>query len=315
MKIVDWRQVDARALALVFARERVRWLIDLGWDTRESWVEVEKARTGWGLPGLAALDDSGRVRGLTFFHATGRRFDLGGVFAESPSVRDSLLDAAIEICEQGDSETLSAFLYAGASPPAERLAERGFRLEAFDYLVASVDAEHDVRGTGRERERPDVEYRSWHRDDVPRVARLLHASYDAAHAHPFVASHTESGWVEYVERLVLYSGCGTLLEDASMLAWSGQDLVGAVLVTHLGPGTAHIAQLAVHPRWRRQRLADGLLDAAGAVIGQDGYGRLTLLTSSRNLGAQALYRGRGFVSAATFVSATKALAGAARRAS
>ena len=80
MTIVDWREVDARALALVFARERARWLVELGWETRESWMHVERARSTWGLPGIAVIDESGRVRGLTFFHETHGRFDIGGVF-------------------------------------------------------------------------------------------------------------------------------------------------------------------------------------------------------------------------------------------
>ena len=143
MKIVDWRQVDARALALVFARERARWIVELGWETQESWLQVERARTTWGLPGLAAIDDSGRVRGLTFFHASGSRFEVGGVFAESDKTREALLDAAIEICEETGGDDLKAFLYAGASPSAEQLTGRGFVLERVRLLEGG-----DWRGCG-----------------------------------------------------------------------------------------------------------------------------------------------------------------------
>ena len=138
MTIVDWRQVDARALALVFARERARWLVELGWDTREAWVQVERARTTWGLPGLAALDESGRVRGLTFFQETNGNYDIGGVFADSESTRRQLLDAAIAVCEEAGGEELTAFLYAGASPSVEHMTGCGLSLQQFDYLTCAV---------------------------------------------------------------------------------------------------------------------------------------------------------------------------------
>lgn len=324
MIIVDWRQVDPRALTLVFARERVRWLIDLGWDTREAWIQVEKARTGWGLPGLAAIDESGRVRGLAFFHENGKRFDLGGVFAESAVIRQSLLDAVIEVCEDTDGEEVTAFVYEGSSPSRDQLTERGFVLEPFDYLVAALlPPETSVSGDesyGGRAFRPggpggpgEPSLRDWQKDDVNALAALLSASYGSSEAQPFVQDVSTDGWRDYVTKLVQHAACGALVPEATTLAVDGDRVVGAVLVTHLGPSTSHIAQLAVHPECRRRGVGRALLDRATAVAANLEYSRMTLLVSASNSAAQTLYRSRGFVRSAAFLSATKALRAKAER--
>lgn len=308
--IVDWRDVDARALALVFARERARWLVELGWETRDSWLHIERARTTWGLPGLAAVDDGGRVRGLTFFHANGPRFDLGGVFAESPHIRQSLLDAAISVCDDAGGVEMAAFLYEGACPDATALASRGFVVEPAHYLSLTLDK---VNPAPVGSEDPQVMIRDWRREDVGRVAELLHRSYDETAARRFVPDGGEAGWRDYLDRLIRHAPCGSVLPSCTRLASVAELLVGAVLVTELGPGTAHLAQVVVHPDWRRRGLGGELVDEAVQRIRAAGYGRVTLLASAVNGAAQSLYRDRGFATVATFLSATRVL-GASRAA-
>jgi ribosomal protein S18 acetylase RimI-like enzyme len=325
MTLVDWRHLDARALALVFARERARWLVELGWETRDSWLQVERARTTWGLPGIAAVDESGRVRGLTFFHASGSRFELGGVFAEAADLRQRLLDAAVDVCTEAGGECLSAFLYAGASPSEAVLTGQGFKVERFDYLtvegarVRGCEGAREgarVRGCeGTEVQASDLHVRDWRKTDVDALAALLHVSYDQTAAARFVTEPTRDGWRRYVANLVEQTACGVVVPRLTRLAWWRDGLVGAVLVTALAPGTAHVAQLAVHPDWRRRHLAGTLLDETLSLARSAGYTRTTLLTGTRNVAAQALYRGRGFTASAQFLSATLPLAGRVARAS
>ncbi len=304
MTIVDWRDVDARALALVFARERARWLVELGWETRDSWIHIERARTTWGLPGLAAVDDGGRVRGLTFFHAHGRRYDLGGVFAESPHVRQALLDAAVSVCDDAGGDELAAFMYEGACPDMPTLASRGFAVESVHYLAMPLDK---APAASRGSDDPQVLMRDWRPEDLRRVAELLHRGYDESAARRFVPEVTESGWRDYLDRLVRHAPCGSILPSCTRLALVAELLVGAVVVTELGPGTAHLAQVVVHPDWRRRGLAGELLDDALQRSRSAGYSRATLLAAATNSPAQSLYRDRGFTPAATFISATRSL--------
>ncbi|MEQ1759081.1 MAG: GNAT family N-acetyltransferase [Vicinamibacterales bacterium] len=302
MTIVDWRGVDARTLALVFARERARWLADLGWDTREAWLHIERARTTWGLPGLAAVDEGGRVRGLTFFHDTNGRFDIGGVFADSDRVRERLLETAISVCEDAKAGEISTFFYSTDTATAGVLATRGFELEQVDYLSLALDRAH-ITGTGRAL--TTVACRGWQNDDVEALAGLLHVSYDPEAARRFVPEVTPEGWRHYVSTLVTHGACGAVLPSMTRLAWSQNQLVGAVLATDLGPATAHIAQVAVHPAWRRKGLAGDLIDEAVSRAMTSGYARITLLASAVNPSAQKLYRDRGFVATATFMAASR----------
>lgn len=311
MKIVDWRQVDARALALVFARERARWLVELWWDTREAWTQVECARSTWGLPGLAAVDDGGRVRGLTFFHADGARFEMGGVFAESEPVRLALLDGAIAVCEEAGGDEIRAFAYAGVSSTAGVFESRGFAVEGVDYLsldLGAADGAGPVKCLG-------LSVRGWQDGDVEQVGALLHASYDAASARRFVADGSAAGWRTYVGNLVKHAALGRILPDATRIASAGDRLVGAVLATDLGPATAHIPQVAIHPQWRRKGLAGALVDDAARRLRTSGYARVTLMASASNRAAQVLYRKRGFVEAGTFISALRLRDPAVARAS
>ena len=310
MTIVDWRQVDARGLALVYARERARWLVELGWETRESWLHVERARTTWGLPGLAAIDDGGRVRGLTLFHATGARFDIGGVFAESTAVREALIDAAVTVCDDAGGEEVAAFLYTPDSGTRELFQARGFAVDRVDYLTLALDGER-ARPRGGEEGKTKVALRDWQAGDVEVLASLLHASYDSASARRFVPDASAQGWSLYVARLVQHHACGKVLPSATRLAFADGMLVGAVFVTELGPATAHIAQVAVHPAWRRKGLSSALIDEATRLARAMSYTRITLLASTSNAAAQALYRDRGFVESGMFLAATKSLVGGA----
>jgi ribosomal protein S18 acetylase RimI-like enzyme len=120
------------------------------------------------------------------------------------------------------------------------------------------------------------------------------------------------GWRHYVGTLVEHRACGTVLPSTTRLAVAGGTLVGAALVTDLGPVTAHIAQVAVCPEWRRRGLAAHLIDETARRARVSGYARMTLLASASNAAAQSLYRGRGYLPRGTFLAATMRLA--ARRA-
>jgi len=74
-------------------------------------------------------------------------------------------------------------------------------------------------------------------------------------------------------------------------------------MTALGPGVAHVAQVAVHPQRRGQGLAGKLLDRALALAHAAGRSRTTLLVEDGATAARTLYARRGFRPCAGFIAA------------
>jgi ribosomal protein S18 acetylase RimI-like enzyme len=153
----------------------------------------------------------------------------------------------------------------------------------------------------------EVVVRDWGAGDVDALAGLLHVSYDAASARRFVSEPGEHSWRGYLGALIQHHACGSILPGATRMAVADGRLVGAALATELGPGTAHLAQVVVHPDWRGRGLAGDLIDEAARAARHHGRSRMTLLASASNGPAQTLYRGRGYVSCGEFVSAIRPL--------
>jgi ribosomal protein S18 acetylase RimI-like enzyme len=70
-------------------------------------------------------------------------------------------------------------------------------------------------------------------------------------------------------------------------------LQAIALVTILGTGTAHLAQLAVHPALRRNGVGRALAADVFAFAARAGYVRISLLVASENDAARSLYRSLG----------------------
>ncbi len=71
--------------------------------------------------------------------------------------------------------------------------------------------------------------------------------------------------------------------------------VAAMLVLWLILDEAHIATIATHPDFRRQKIGERLLLHALAAAREEGVGRAFLEVRVSNLAAQALYKKYGFV--------------------
>lgn len=302
MRTLDWRDADPAALAPLFTRERERWMAGLRWETSDAWSEVEQARTTWGLPGFVAVDGTGTIQGISFHLPTATRLELGGLFGESPEAAHALVRATIAAAGEAGVDEVSCFLYESRPLVADALGASGFLVEPFPYLVRPLTA-----GLGEPR-RLDalVRVREWSPDDVEPLAALFASAYDPMSARRFTTSPTPDGWAHYVSNLVGQTACGLLDPSATRMAWDGDRLVGAVIVTTIGPRTAHVAQVAVHPDWRGRGIARALV-ADGCLRSAAGADRITLLVGSGNSAARALYASMGFEPHARFLAATRAV--------
>lgn len=301
MNVIDWRRVEPGAIARLFAHEREQWLVDLGWDTTDNFAAIEHARTTWGLPGLAVVGPEGLV-GLTFFFATASRFDIGGLWATSRDAAEHLLRAVTEAGRDAGLVEGGAFVRV---PPyvVEAFQATGFTVEPFHYLSRTLRTESQgIPNLGH------LASRTWQDGDEALVADLLAQSYHPSDGERFAPGGGADAWRAYVASLTQQTACGRLLPECSHLMFEGPALVGATLVTHLGPSTAHLAQLAVRAGWQGRGVGAWLVRTSEESALKSGSTRMTLLVSGRNDAAQRLYARRGYVDVATFIGASRPVA-------
>ncbi len=124
---------------------------------------------------------------------------------------------------------------------------------------------------------------------------------------PSRRSGTLAEWAQYVAQIIKTPGCGRFLPAASVSVQHPADdrLRGLVLTTTLQRDTAHIAQLAVDPAYRRRGLARALVEDASRRASAAGCWRVTLLVADDNTAARDLYASLGFEPVAHFLHATR----------
>ncbi len=300
MNIIDWRRADPVLMRALYSEEHQRWLGQLGWNTTETWSEVEEARVAGRLPGYLARPDGGDpadVRGWAYALMDAGVLQVGGFTARSPDATRVLLDALTAQAAAERAESLSAFVYSDAPGLEQELETRRFRVGRYRYLVRQPSVSNPTNIEPAD---------AWAAGDIPRAAALLQSAYGPS-GQAFAAHGRIEEWERYVRNLVEYPACGHFDAAATRVLREGDGLVGLVMVTALGPGLAHIAQVAVHPASRGRGIAGRLLDDAIAYVTSQGLPRVSLLVRDDAADANALYARRGFEPTATFVSASKNL--------
>jgi ribosomal protein S18 acetylase RimI-like enzyme len=300
VNVCDWRDVAPDVVTPLYARARQRWLRSLGWETSATWRRIEEARTTWGLPGVLAVDDAGRVQGWMFFLPHEDVLQVGGLAADSPLATRALLDALVEIGESSGARGLSCFMFDEAPGVAAELTRRGFETEPFLYY--SRDIARNDRAA-----RSDTQ--AWPAGDLDMpataagAAALLQAAYSAEDSKYLAPGHTLEGWARYVRNLVEQTGLGEMNHAATRVL-RGRDgrLEALVLVTTLSAATAHIAQVAVHPSRRGEGLAAALVEEACDRAARQGCTRVTLLAGASNSPARRLYERLGFTAGPLFLA-------------
>jgi ribosomal protein S18 acetylase RimI-like enzyme len=319
MILRDWQEVPADALAEVYASERERWLRALRWDSAAAWQEVEHARTAWGLPGFVVTDDGGRLAGVAYYLIEDGRLDIGGLASDDGAATDLLLDGILSAARDAGSGLVRGLLFDAAAALPSALRGRGFDVRRHIYLSRCLTADATaatspaVRLWSRLVERPrsggeiaaaaDI----WRTSDVDAAAALLGRAYDVEAGRLFAPNGDAGEWVRYVGNLVGHVGCGTVNPSMSQVVRDGEDMLALALVSDIGPGTAHLAQLVVDRRLRGERLGEALVARACQQLQAAGYSTLTLLVDEGNAPARALYDRAGFRHDATFLAGALAL--------
>lgn len=306
VRCLPWAEARPAAMAAVFAAEAARWRDTLAWDTATLWPVLEHARVTGALPGLVLREADEAVSGWTYAAVRDGELLCGAFSAPDAAGTVQLLDGLLALPAATAANRLVCFAFTDAPDLAPALAARGFQLDPHEYLTRPLATVPPAPRPGR----------AWDVRDLDATAELFRASYPVSDpGRPFAHNSRPAEWQRYVADLVLGQGCGRFRPSLSIaVPGAGGTLDAAAVVTDLGAGTAHLAQLAVRPGLRGAGLGAAMLASLSASCQAAGFSRLSLLVGASNTTARRLYARAGFMSAGWFVSATRSgLAGDARR--
>jgi ribosomal protein S18 acetylase RimI-like enzyme len=294
--IVDWRDVPPETVRGLLLAERCRALEERHWDLAHLFRTVEQARHRGDLPGLILRSSSGTAVGWVFFVLSNRLLQIGGLHAETAGGVRRLLTAVMHSPEAALAQGVSCFLHARSPSLASALTRLGFDLQRYEYLEAMLTPSWPVTA-------PEVPSQAMTHADAPHLVRLLARGYDGqAVSRAFAPNARLDEWATYVRQLLSGPSAGAWRPDLSLVLTAPDGrLAGAIVVTEVASGVAHVAQLVVDPDHRRRGVARALLSAAGAAAAAQGVTRVTLMVSDANDRALALYRSLGFSPRSVFL--------------
>lgn len=292
----DWRSVPIAVIHELYAAEQRRWENLLDWDPGGAWTELERGRLLGTVSGLVAFGPDGRPAGWTYFLVHGGALQVGGFVADSEATAVALLDGICSAPVSDAAERVTFFAFTDAPGLVAALRARGLVVDRYWYLRRNL-----VGAVGT----PGSDMRSWTIQQADATAALLRRAFEHQDAsRPFAPDGTAEEWQDYVTQLVTGAGCGSLLPAACYGIGAGPGRLAAIaLVTRIGPMTAHLAQLAVDPQMRGQRIGSALVEAACGAAARAGCTRMTLLVGGRNQAARALYQRARFEPAGSFIAA------------
>ncbi|MCX6537723.1 MAG: GNAT family N-acetyltransferase [Acidobacteria bacterium] len=305
MTLDDWRDANSTLVAGLYEDEQRRWQRELAWDTCTSWAIVEAGRQRGDVLGWILRDQTGEVRGWTYYVLFEGELQIGALSADRAIDVRELLDGVLGSPEASLASSISCFVYPAPASLLSALRRRRFSVRRSLYLTLPLGADTFDRRPGA----AGLRMRPYRSADMLGAVRLLASAYDGAPGAVCFAPHGRlDEWVRYLRQLIERQSCGRFLPEASFVADdpSSGRLLGAVLTTALSPGTAHIAQVVVGPQNARQGVGRTLLSQAFAAAGQAGYSSITLMVDEGNAPARTLYARQGFVECSAFASARRA---------
>lgn len=300
----DWRHASADVVARLLDRERLRWIDALHWDMSGSFDLLERARLAGHAAGFVASDRDGEIAGWTYYVLQNRRLQIGGLVAASVEVTRRLVDAVLRAPEAEMAADVLCFALPSSPALEGALTRRRFDVRRYLYLRRTLSP--------GSLEAPAValagHVRPWAEDDAVASVRLFARAYAGVPgARAFAPRGTLEEWAHYLAQLIKTPVCGRFLPAASLVAQHPADdrLRGVALTTALQRDTAHIAQIAIDPAYRRRGLARALVQEASRRAAAEGFWRMTLLVAEENVEARALYASLGFEEHAAFLYATR----------
>jgi GNAT superfamily N-acetyltransferase len=295
IRCTPWRHAPQALVAPLIAAEARAWLDVLHWDVSEAWQVIEPARLAGQVPGFLVEDDEATI-GWTAYLQHRQSLQVMALVSTRRDATQALVDAILASPEAGRTDVAIVCVRDAAVGLSDVLGSRGFQVEAYRYMSLAL------AGLGA----PAPVFPAWQDHDDAAADLCARAYGGASGVRAFAPNGTQAEWREYIGQLRKGPGCGWFAPDLSFVAPGPTPgaLDGAIMMTDLGPGTAHLAQVAVDPSARRRGLGRQLVcHALGRAATM--FERATLLVSGGNAPAVTLYESMGFEEVATFVVAAR----------
>lgn len=243
MRLVHWREPDPQSFHDIWHSLSRRWAERLSWDSTSTWITIESQRRAGTLPGLALVEGQ-QVLAWCYFGVHRNTLQIGGLESQNDAQTRELMDAVIEVAAPDVApDGMMLFGFSDAPGLESVLRARGFAVDRYLYLS------RDLSGQSVDAVDPD-----WDRRVAVLMPGLLERAYGPPElTRPFVRQGQPDEWREYVGQVLGANACGQFEPRLSAARLSDLgDLDGAVVTTVIGPGSAHIAQVAVRPERDRK---------------------------------------------------------------
>lgn len=296
----DWRTCDPADIVPLVEAEIRAWRDVLSWDVAEAWSVIEPARQSGHLPGLVAVAPDGRATGWAAYLPHNGHLQVMALVSPDSATTSALIEDILDSAEARDCRSVILCVRDAASGLPDVLAAHGFAVDPYRYLMVDLDAP-----------RATLAFERWQSHDETMAHLCAEAYRDSAGVRAFAPGGTVPEWQQYIQTVVHGTGCGWFLPELSAVVTADRtgeggtaDLLAGLMLSDLGTGTAHIAQLAVAPAARRRGVGRRLVSA---VMGESSrfYERMSLLVSASNSSAGRLYESLGFDDRASFIVAAK----------
>jgi ribosomal protein S18 acetylase RimI-like enzyme len=295
--LVPLATLEAGQLRPLLEHESQQWLAHLGWEHGTP-AEYLTSAARAGRVGGWAMTLNSLPLAYAYYVPQADKTIVGGVHGlpDSNSHRGvrRVLDATLtELIDDGQSSRIeSQLIYFGKEQPAGSFEERGFGRFERAFLAA------DLSELGRKLPPPEpsadrrqmLSVRS-----VPDAARIVHRSFAGSREQQMSTCYQSTANCQvFLESVVRRQACGRLEPDASFLLLEQGRPAGVVVISTIGPRSAHVVQISVDPAQQRQGLGSAMLSASVDRLLEAGFSRLTLSVSLHNVNAHRWYRKLSF---------------------
>jgi len=317
-EIIDIRQFASSQFLPVLQAESQVWGACLRWDYTASVRLISSCLEEKRLSGYALVRDH-QIRGYSFFFYEGEKGLIGNLFVEPDEERLNqalcLLEHVIETLTgtPGVDRVETQLPHFGFEELNPCFSAHGFKGFQRDFMAVSLkdrksrgESANPAPGArlgGATSWSGDFVIEPWERRHDRQAAQLLYLTYQN-HVDAVINDQyaSEPGATRLIENILHHRGCGEQIPKASRVAIhraSGK-LAGALALSSVRAGTAHIPQIAVAREFQGSGLGTAMMEAAFADLAQRGYQEVSLTVTDMNAGAVRLYERLGFSTFRTF---------------
>lgn len=286
-------ELTSRDLRPLLQEEVAHWGRELSWDYSDVCSAVASGLDRRALIGFA-VQDAGRPLAYSYYMLDSGRAIVGSVFAtgscRGQGLEEQLVEAVLAAALRGrtNERVECQTLFSTSRAADERFAQAGFASRGRHYLVRPLQDPAPAPSSA-------WTLRSLRREDIPAVARAIHRSHEGSvDAALNLTYATPSHCRSFVETLVLRAGCGRFDPEASFVAESAGNVVGALLASQLSRTNGHICQVSVLPELHGRGLGRELMAACLRALRQRGLATASLSVTVDNHRAYRLYESLGF---------------------